>query len=164
MNDELSNKIINRIDKEDLRPLPRWRFVLLRIIFWLLAILSVVVGSLAIGAMLFLLFDFRAHGLSLPADVMEALLFTPYLWFVIFALFLFIAQISIKHTEKGYQYHFYIVVIASICLSFVFGSILNSMGVGRMAHEFLSNTPIYNLVTHDADDILQLRRARVKGN
>ena len=45
MNNDLLNKIQERIDTDNIKPLPRWRFILLRASFWFLAILSVIIGS-----------------------------------------------------------------------------------------------------------------------
>jgi hypothetical protein len=154
MNDELSNKIIERIDTEKIMPLPRWRFVLLRIIFWIFTILSIIVGSFAVGAILFLFSDYYGHGLPIiPSDVTELLLLVPYIWIAVLVLFIAIGRESIKHTKKGYQHRFYIVVLISIFLSFVFGSILNFAGIGKTTHEFFNNSvPFYDFAVYDSKD------------
>jgi hypothetical protein len=154
MNDELSNKIIGRIDAEQIKPLPRWRFILLRVIFWLFTLLSVIIGSLAVGAILFLFFDYHGHGLAtIPNDLFELLLLIPYIWLMVFALFLITANISIKHTKRGYQYSLHNIILVSVSLSVIFGSILNVVGVGRITHEFLNNNvPVYNYAVYDSRD------------
>ena len=154
MNDELSNKIIERIDAEKIAPWPRWYFVSLRVIFWIFAVLSIIVGSLAVGAMLFLFTDYHTHGLPIiPHDLTELLLLIPYVWLIIFALFIIIGRESIKHTPKGYKYRLYAIVLVCVFLSFVFGFLFNSMGVGRTTHEFFNNNvPFYDVTTYDSRD------------
>ena len=153
-NDELSNKIIERIDSEKIKSLPHWRFVLLRVIFWLLALLSIIIGSFAVAAMLFLFFSYRAHGLlTVSEDFTELLLLIPYIWLVVFGAFLIITKISIEHTKKGYKYRFRTVLLASVILSLVLGFILYADDIGRMTHEFFNRIPFYNSVTYDSQDI-----------
>ncbi len=153
MNDELSNKIIEQIDAEKISPRPYWYFVSLRVIFWIFAFLSVIVGSLAVGAMLFLFVDYHAHGLSIiPHDLTEFLLLIPYIWLIVFVLFIIIGRESIKHTKRGYKYRLYAIVSVSVFLSFIFGSIFNFIGGGKTVHESLSRVPLYAYVTYDSRD------------
>ena len=55
MNDDLSNKIMERIETDKTVPVPRWHFFILRFFFWLFAALSVIVGSFAFGVIFFLI-------------------------------------------------------------------------------------------------------------
>jgi len=154
MNDDLSNKIIDQIDAKQIVSIPRWHFVLMRIFFWTLALLSIIIGSFAVGVMLFLFFDYYRHGLPIiPHDLAELLLLIPYVWLAVFALFIMVERESIKHTKKGYHYHLYIIVLSSVLLSFVFGSVLYFAGIGKQTHEFLNNrVPFYNFATYDSRD------------
>jgi hypothetical protein len=151
---DLSNKIIDQIDTEQIMPTPRWHFVLMRIFFWTLAFLSIIIGSFAVGVMLFLFSDYYRHGLPvIPHDLAELLLLIPYVWLVVFGLFIMIGRESIKHTPKGYQYRLYIIVLASVFLSFMFGSIFYFAGIGKTTHEFFNNRiPFYNFATYDSRD------------
>ena len=118
MNEQLSNKILERIDDDQIVPLPRWRFIFLRISFWLLAVISLIFGSLAVGATLFLFIDYHRHGLfAVPRDMTDFLLMTPFIWIIVFVLFIAVARISIKHTKKGYRYSLRTIVSVSIILS-----------------------------------------------
>ena len=154
MNEQLSNKILERIDDDQIVPLPRWRFIFLRISFWLLAIVSLIVGSLAIGAMLFLFIDYHQHGLfAVPRDMSDFLLMTPFIWIIVFVLFIAVARISIKHTKKGYRYSLRKIVLVSILLSLIFGFILNFAGVGKTTHDFFNKVPMYNFFTHNSRNV-----------
>ncbi|MEI7513227.1 MAG: hypothetical protein WCJ74_01235 [bacterium] len=153
MNNDLLNKIQERIDTENIKPLPRWRFLLLRASFWLLAVLSVIIGSFAVGAILFLFLDYNQHNLlAMPYSATELLLMIPYLWIILFLLFIATARMSIAHTQKGYQYKIHTVIVVSVLLSIIFGSILNLIGISKIADESLDEVPLYNYITYDVRD------------
>ncbi len=153
MNNELSKRIQEHIDTNNIKPLPRWRFILLRSSFWLLAFLSVVIGSFAVGAILFLFLDYNNHNLiGASENITEFLLMIPYLWIVMFLMFILIARISIAHTQKGYQYRIHSVIVVSVLLSIIFGSVLNFIGVSKITNESLNEFPVYQYVTYDAKD------------
>ena len=154
MNEQLTNKILERIDDDQIVPLPRWRFIFLRISFWLLAVISLIFGSLAVGATLFLFIDYHRHGLfAVPRDMTDFLLMTPFIWIIVFVLFIAVARISIKHTKKGYRYSLRTIVSVSIILSLIFGFILNFVGIGKTTNEFFNKILIYNFATHNSRNI-----------
>jgi len=162
MSRELSDKIIERLDAEKIAPLPRLRFLLLRGLFWLFAILSVVIGGLAIGTIFFLLTDLYASGfLGIPHDVVELLLMVPYLWLVVFILFVLVARISLKYTKKGYKYRLSYILSISIASSIILGSIFFLAGIGRVTHEFLNNFPLYDSAVQDTKEALELHEMRL---
>ena len=153
MNEDLSNKVLERIDADQITQVPRWRFLLLRGIFWLFAILSVVVGSLAVGVMLFFLNDYRQHGLfAVSPGTPEFLLMVPYIWIAVLVLFVVIAEASIRHTRKGYKYGLRTIVFASVMVSIILGAFLNFIGAGKTTHELLNGIPAYHFVTYDSRD------------
>jgi len=157
MSDELSNKIIKRIETEQIEAIPRWRFLFWRGLFWLFAFVSIIIGSLAVGAILFLIADhYLKNILVVPHDITEFLLMIPYLWFVVFVLFLVIARTSVKHTKGGYRHSLRRIVLVSIVLSAIFGTIFYLVGISEITHKFLNNNvPLYNFVTRDSDDALE---------
>jgi hypothetical protein len=150
---ELYNKIMEQIDEDKIVPLPRWRFILLRIFFYLLALMSVIIGSLSVGVIFFLFIDYNQHGLlEVSYDITDFLLAIPFVWIIVFALFIFITKIIVKHTKKGYKYSLFRIIFISVLLSVIFGSVLNFIGVGKMTHYFLNKISIYNFATYDSMD------------
>jgi hypothetical protein len=151
MNDQLSNKIQERINAHNIIPLPRWRFLLLRGSFWLLSGLSIIIGSFAVGTTLFLFVDYHRHGLfEIPHDMAEFLSIIPFLWILILILFMVIAEKSIQHTRQGYRYRLRTILVTSIVLSIVLGSVLNYMGIGKITHDYLGRFPLYSSMTYDS--------------
>ena len=153
MNDQLSNKIMEKIDAENLTPLPYWRFVALRSLFWLLSILSVVIGSIAVGTIIFLCLDDSHHGLpTIPDNISDFLLAVPYLWIMVLALFIFVAKASIQHTKQGYRYRLRTIVVVSFVSSILLGTVLCYVGIGQITHETLNEVSFYNFVIYDSRD------------
>jgi hypothetical protein len=117
-------------------------------------VISLILGSLAVGATLFLFIDYHRHGLfAVPRDMTDFLLMTPFIWIIVFVLFIAVARISIKHTKKGYRYSLRTIVSVSIILSLIFGFILNFAGIGKTTNEFFNKIPIYNFATHNSRNI-----------
>ncbi|MFH0804093.1 MAG: hypothetical protein V1896_00635 [Candidatus Zambryskibacteria bacterium] len=165
MSDQLSNKIIERIDADKITPLSRWHFVLWRGLFWLFAGLSVIIGGLAVGAMLFLLAEYYLRNiLSIPHDVTEFLMMIPYLWLVVFLSFIIIARASIKHTKRGYQYRLRTIIAVSIVLSVILGSVFYLVGIGEITHKFFNGISLYNSVVQDAREAGELHKIRLLKN
>lgn len=153
MNEPLSNKILERLEVDKITSLPRWRFWLLRWALGSLAVLSVMSGGLAVGAILFLLTDYREHGLpAIPHDIKEFFLIVPYVWIIVFVLFLAITRIAFKHTRRGYQYRRRTLISVNLLLSLILGAILYLIGIGQMTHQLLNEVNLYNRVTYDAED------------
>lgn len=155
MNDEFGNKIIERIDAQKIRPLPRWRFVFWRVLFWTFAILSVTVGGLAVGSLILLFADYRAHGLlRVSHGLFEFLIPMPYAWLIIFIIFILIARVSIRHTPKGYRYQLIAVLPFSIILSVFLGIIFYTAGISKLTHDSLNRFQFYNCLIYDPEEFI----------
>ncbi|MFA6131455.1 MAG: hypothetical protein WC702_00085 [Patescibacteria group bacterium] len=136
--DELSNKILERIDKEGVKQIPGWWFKTKNILFWTLWIVFVVGGgSLAVSAMAFHTrfagWDFYqvTHG-SLGNFIIDTF---PYIWLIILAVFLVIGYEDIKNTKKGYKYTFSLIAGLSLVTCLIGGFVLYAVGLGRLADE-----------------------------
>lgn len=153
MSEELSQKILERINEDHIVPLPKWRFLVLRSIFWVLAILSIIFGSIGVSTILYLLFTYHLHGvLIISHDVREFLLMTPILWMVFLSLFVIVANESIKRTKGGYRHRLSSVVGVVMLASVVLGAGLNFLGLGKFTHEHLRQVSLYKVAIYDADD------------
>ncbi len=149
MNEQLSSKIQEKINSGEIKCLPRWRFVLFRCLAWMLGVTSIILGSISVSVILFLFDDHRQRGFfNVPHEIAEFLLAIPFVWIVLFIIFIIIARISINHTAGGYKYRFSRVILLTVLASFFLGVIINTIGIGRVVHEFLEEVPGYRYVTH----------------
>ena len=121
----ISKSVLNKIKKGNIKPKTKLYFALIHIALWLAATLSVVLGGLAVAIILrqFLLTDWmilhRALGGSLPSFIPVL----PYLWFLFMGLTFFFAKYLLTHTKKGYKFKPIHIIIASILLSIIIGSL-----------------------------------------
>lgn len=145
----LSERVLERIGAEHLRPRSRWSFVLENWFFWALGALALLLGSLASAAALFEVantgWDFYAatHH-DLLTLIIEA---APYLWLLVLAFFVFVGYENIRHTKRGYRYPLPIIVIGSVLTSVVLGAALFAAGFGQEVEEAVGgHVPFYQPV------------------
>ncbi|MEI8032426.1 MAG: hypothetical protein WCH05_03680 [Chlorobiaceae bacterium] len=150
---ERSESILEEIEKRHAVPIPRWHFLLRYAGFWLLAALSVLTGSIAMAAAIYVFIDndFIADQDNINrffsqqpaiADMFESI---PYIWLGALLLFTLSAYIGLRHTSKGYRYPATRLLAGSVAVSLVISLGLNTMDVGGYIHRYLiENVHIYN--------------------
>ncbi|MFC1810590.1 hypothetical protein ACFLZH_03760 [Patescibacteria group bacterium] len=124
---EVSKKILDKIDIAKIKPRPKWQFILGHVAIWALFAASILFGSAAVSLglhKLFILNDWGIMGKLPGGPVAGFLVILPYLWILVLGLMIFVASKIFTQTEKGYKVSPWIVVIASIAISMILGSIL----------------------------------------
>jgi hypothetical protein len=122
MND-FSKETLEKIKKDKLHPRPRWYFLTRNYFFWLLFVLTTLLGGIAFGMILFITTNldwdiYQYLGLSLPKAIMISL---PYLWIALMIFFLFVTYYNFIHTRKGYRYRFIFIFLISLLVSVLLG-------------------------------------------
>jgi hypothetical protein len=153
MQKERSESILEEIEKRKAVPIPRWHFIAKRLGFWLLAVISVLTGSLAMATAFYVFFDhdfiedhdyinlFLAQK-PLIADIIASI---PYLWLAALALFTLVAFFGFRHTKKGYRYSALRVIAASLFASLLLSAGMNTVDIGEYIHRYLiENVHVYN--------------------
>ncbi len=155
MDKDISKGVIREMKKRDLTPRPRWQFLLKRWVFWLLAIISTILGGLAIAIIILVFID---HDVSarvyLEQSAFEDILLTiPYLWLMALAVLIGVTKYAVRHTKFGYRYTTARIVGAVLVGSMLLGIVLNAMDIGGRVQDFLVETaPYYNELTHTSKD------------
>lgn len=154
MNEEqLASKIQEKINAEKITPLPKWRFTALRVTAWTTAVLAVFICGVSVGTIIFLSEDHSHHDFfNLSHDMTEFFLAVPFAWVAILAIFIFVAELCLRHTKQGYRYRLRTLLVVSVLASIVLGLILNIIGLGKATHETLNEVPLYNAMIYDARD------------
>lgn len=132
---KVSESVIDKIKKEHVTPKPKWWFVAMHSVMWLVIAAAVLVGSMAVGVMVgeFVGVDWaHVHRLG-RGPVPGAVLALPYLWFGMLALTMLLSYILFKHTKKGYRYHPLVIVGATVLISVLAGLVLY---ISRMSERF----------------------------
>jgi hypothetical protein len=128
---KLAEKIINQIKKEEIKPTSRWRFIVKDSFFWVIFVVSVAIGGIAIAIILNTLLnnDWDLY-MELSGDLAKFIVITlPYFWLVLLAGFVVVAYLNIKHTKKAYRQSFKIIVWGVILASFLLGLTFYNLGL-----------------------------------
>ncbi len=155
MNDHLTDSILKKIEEQRLAPTPRWQFLLTRTAFWVLAILSVVIGGVAFGVADYVFFDNDGINLSSLQDapIHDIALSIPYLWLAVLGIFTYIAYKGFRKTRSGYRYTTVMVLCSSVVASVVLGMSLNAVDFGQSVHTYLlSHATFYDALIHSRED------------
>jgi len=140
-----SDLILDEIEKRNVVPIPRWRFILKRSIFWILAAISVITGSIAMVTAIYVFFDndFIVDQANIDRlfaqrpfieEVVESI---PYVWLIAMFLFILAAYYGFRHTKKGYRYPMLRIVTGSLLVSLLISGVLNIFDVGKYIHRYL---------------------------
>ena len=152
-----SKTILEEIEKRKAVPIPKWHFALQRFGFWLLAVISVLTGSIAMATAIYVFIDndfiedheyidlFLAER-PLVAEIVASI---PYIWLGALALFTLVAYFGFRHTKKGYQYATTKVIAGALFASLLLSVGLNTIDVGKYIHLYLiENVHVYNKLVY----------------
>ena len=144
--DDLKREIFSQIEEKQIQPRARWKFVVLYSALWLAAIAALVIGSFATSAGIFVISNSdlgvhrSLHGFSF-GPILKSI---PALWILSLVVFIVIADIAFKYTKKGYRYTLWVLILGSIALSLVGGSVLYTVGAGHAVEEKIGrHIPFY---------------------
>ena len=137
---ELSDKVLQKIKDQNIRPLPRFLFRLLQGFWLLLFFLSVVIGALAVAFAIFMISEqdwdvFAKHSMVLLHTLMVTL---PYIWLGLLGILALLSSFYFKHTKRGYKKSFANVFAVSIVLSLSLGTLFWSSGKMAVLNDYLA--------------------------
>ncbi|MEJ0054087.1 MAG: hypothetical protein WDN10_05215 [bacterium] len=144
--DPVSRRVLEHIEREQVRPLPRSRFVLQNVALWVFGILSILFGAIAAAAALFALANAGWRYYVATHDTFLTFLIetAPLLWIVTLAFFVLIGYQIFRRTRRGYRYPFIAVAATSVAASLLLGAALYGAGFGEVIEEGLgAHVPFY---------------------
>jgi hypothetical protein len=123
--------VLQKIKQDKVTPIARWHFVLRNSTFWTFWGLSVVLGACAVAATIFVFLNAGWGYRSITHDSSFKFILdvVPLLWIVSIGIMAAFGYYNIRHTDRGYRFSFYLVVIASIIISFIGGTVLYTIGI-----------------------------------
>lgn len=143
----VSQKVFGEIKNKNIKPKPKWEFLVKDYFLWFLGIFSLVIGAFAFSVVLYMFEnnDWDVYR-NISGSFLEFALATlPYFWIVCLAGFILAARYNFLHTKKGYRRHLYLMIIGGVALSMALGACLHSIGAGQLIDDSLSeNAPFYN--------------------
>lgn len=123
---DVSKKILDKIKKEDVKPIPKWQFVFGHILLWTLVIFAIIIGSFAMSILFRDLSGIEWGHLSkldrhgIPGIIIAL----PYIWFITLAVVVYVSYVFFSKTKQGYKVNPVIIILSSILISFILGFIL----------------------------------------
>lgn len=151
----LSDNILNTIKGKNLKPKPRWHFIVRQVLIWFTALLSVVIGSFTFSVILFRMVnnDWEILTFINRSPFMHVFSTLPYIWILLLVLFVGLAYYNARHTKGAYKYQGYWFVIGSVILSLAIGGMLYAVGIGPLVHGVAQRLPVMRDLMHDREEL-----------
>lgn len=145
--EEISKNTLKKIKKENIKPIPKWQFLLKDSFIWGLFVFNLIFGSIGFAISLYLLSNNDVLlDYSLVTNVWEWIILSiPVAWILLTVIFVFIAYYNFKHTSGGYRFNVVKILLMNIVVSVVLGVVINGLGLSqRLNTMFSDNIPFYN--------------------
>jgi len=145
--EEVSKNTLQKIKKENIKPIPKWQFLLKDSLVWGLFVLNLILGSIGFAISLYILGNNDVLlDSSLVTNAWEWMILSiPLAWILLTALFLFIAYYNFKHTSGGYRFTVVKILLMNIVVSILLGVAINGSGLSQKLNTIFSdNIPFYN--------------------
>ena len=155
---DLIQKTIARLKMEKMKPLPKWRFVLTDVAYWLLVVLAVIFSAVALSAGIYLLFqiDWDAPKYAPGGTLRTLFLYIPYVWLAILAILMGAAFFFIRKTKEGYRYRWAVILLSSLSLVLAMGTAAHFARIGMVADDFAyRRVPLYRNVAPGMEHMWQ---------
>lgn len=142
---ELEMKVLEAIKSQNLVPRPYYVFFAKRSIFWILALLSIILGALSVAVLLFAVSDYYATGWrtfdNLPLD--DVIVSIPAIWLVSLPFFIASAYYCLRNTRRGYRFRTAQIVSLCLAASIGLGVLFHIFEAGRHINDFLASRFAY---------------------
>lgn len=142
----LSEKLIEKIKEEKIAPKPRWQFLAKDWFFWLMFCLSIIIGGLSFGAIIYFATDndLVTFYWSRKDFLNELLVTLPYIWLGLIVFVAYLATVNLSATRTGYHFRPKNIVISSLVSSLLIGAVAYSFGFGSyLDNRFGQALPFY---------------------
>ncbi len=135
---DFAKGVLHKIKSEHIEVLPKWHFVVKELLLWVFVVAFIIVGALSTSVVLLHLLNIdiaiavRANG----GLVQHIATFVPYIWLLMLAVFMVLTWLNFKNTKKGYKYSYIVVVLSSVVVSIVLGSVMYFGGLADRAEHY----------------------------
>ncbi len=147
--ENITNKVFDVIEKKGITPKPKWHFLIKEWFVWIVAFLSLFLGSVATTLTLYITnasrFMLHHAEFSKIDNLFEVV---PFLWIALLFVGVFYTAHALRDTKSGYRWHTSWLVGIAIALSIFLGSVSYSFGIGEKIDSYLlSEMPFYGNMT-----------------
>lgn len=145
---KVSDQIIKKIEQDQIELVPVWKFTAKNVIFWSLWALTVLIGSIAVSAMLFVFTHagWALRGVTHSGTTQFLIDLLPIFWISALLLMIVLGLCNLRHTKTGYRYSLFISILAGVLISFILGALLFVVGMGKFVEDFAGRTRMHESV------------------
>lgn len=139
-------KTVKKLKERHVTPIPRWRFVLEKLLLWVAVIAVLVLAAVALSTSFFLItqFDWSSDFFGNLGFFRFLFLSIPYFWIVLLASLILLAYLVVRKTESGYRYSWVKILLIIIGASIGMGAVAQFADIGRRTNDLaFSNIPRY---------------------
>jgi hypothetical protein len=133
INNNIENKILQKIKDENLRPKSLWYFLVKDYSLWSMVFVSVILAALSIAPIIFIIqnleLGYVKHITNNPYTFVFFIL--PYPWIILCCLTTYLATLAWEKTSHGYRFPGTKVFVCSLLTSLALGVVLNMWNFGR---------------------------------
>jgi len=163
----ITTKVLKKIEEQKIMQRPRWHFVVRNVLVWVVGVIAVMIGSVAVSLIIFVLIHgaWGARGPLGYGRIEYLLHIFPVMWTTLFVLFIVLAEYAVRATKRGYKYSVTVLSLLIVGVSIVGGIFLYFIGVSQRADDvFGRHIPRYSSVEMRQQNILHhAKRGRVIG-
>lgn len=125
---KISDKALKLINQKQIKPIPKWEFMIKNLGLWLVFVLCLILLGIGISISLFGLVD----------DII-----IPYLWVFFVFIFFGLSYLLFKKTKKSYRFNKSLILIFIILISITAGGILFKTGIANRIDKRLGAKSVY---------------------
>ncbi len=121
---DVIKETLEKIKKEEIKPISRWFFLAKNMFTWLTFLCLVVLGIISFSLILFLVsqLDWEiCSQMGIKLHWLSPVFYIPLLWLILSIFFALLAFWEIRKTKKGYRYNSAVIVLILATIFSVFG-------------------------------------------
>lgn len=145
--EKLSKKVVEKIKKEKIKPIPKWRFILRHSLLWILFTANLIFGALGFAIIIYLTANNDAFSEFTLAENLWQWIFLsiPIAWILLTISLLIISYLYFKNTDRGYKFTAIKIFLFNICATLILGLIIYESGFSEKVNNiFLKSIPFYS--------------------
>ncbi len=162
-----AQKLLNRIQSENLKPRPKWIFTLRNRLFWVIGAIFLLLEGVAVSVIIYIFQsdDWQIYGRLTDGWLEFILLFLPIFWMLMLFIFISILIYDLKNTKRGYRYSIPFLLFFTVLIGVILGIIFFYSGVGKAIDEVLSGrAPYYGKIINPRTEFwCQPNKGRLSG-
>lgn len=152
MKSQLSENILKKIKQENLKPKPRWYFMVLNTLTWLLFVGGVLLGGVTLAIILNIYSDeWYLHNFSNLNYLVLLISTFPYLWLLFFLGCFVLSYYYLQRTKDGYKINSFMILLFTLATTLLLCIVFVFLKIGQSTDRALNNNFLYHQLTIDRE-------------